>query len=680
MAGTFFRVFMITLISVALLFLLLYWISHLLKGWTAGEVFIQMTNPSPTRRLMDSSEWMLIIAVNLFGMFVVNGVLLTILLNWLTNRRQRYLNGEARYGLMKSSTFSVIIGSHPIAARLASIVMERDKAEYVFIMTGNDPEELRRQIHSIIPDRKQAANVIIYNGNSNSWHELKELQANRSKGIYIIGDEHGNGKVTNDARNLKCWQILRRNITEPRNIKLPCHILIEDPHIFHIFQTTDLDLDDTRTFRFIPFNKEQCWARTTLAGLPDVSFRGTTRYLPLDGEEGIGYDNPQRVHLIISGCNRQALAMMIECAQLAHYPNFLNPLLGHPGTRITVIDPNIRTLVEKLRNRLPGLFSLVRWSILSPPSDPTMGNRYREYGEFHNPKADFGYLGENLTDIEFEFIEGDLEISRVREYLLQQLAPESNDKSELITMAICDDDDNAAVRKAISLPDQLYEQCLRILVQQHISADIIDGLRNGRTGKGYNRFASLQPFGMHSETDYLCQFEELLPKYVNFAYTALSRGSSFIEEYERCDTLSEFNTLVNREWLSMEQQGGKTCIAKRWSNLYSADNFHSKWRAAKNLTESGKVISDSVLISRLARTEHNRWVMEQLLLGMRPPGPEYAGRLPIEDRTLRTELKSHGIHPDLIANEMLGSTAAYDEEIVKLIPFMLRLYETSDQS
>lgn len=674
MSGKFFRLFTFTLLSVALLFILLYYISHILKGWSAGEVFIQMTNPSPTKKLMDNSDWFLIVTINLFGMFVVNGILLTLLLNWLTNRRERFLNGHARYSLVKSSRFSVIIGGHSIVAHLADAIMEKDEVEFIIVQSKRDPNEIRQEIDAQFSDKKKAENVIIYSGDRTSWHELEDLHIILAQGIYIIGENDSIDRGAHDALNLKCWDLLRTNLTEPKNIKLPCHILFENQSTFHIFQTTDIDLDDTKTFRFIPFSVEQCWARKVLSGDYFVPEQAIRRYIPIDGIDGIGYETQNRVHLVISGSNQQAMALFYEGAHLAHYPNFLNPQLGNPTTLITIIDRDIKNKLEEMQNRLPYFFSHIKWRFASAPDvlrEDLMEWKWKEE-RIHDGLHDFNYLGDNLIDIEFEFIEGDISMASIRDYL--SFTSRKKSVNEIMTLAICNDDDQIALQKALSLPEYMYSHTLQILVQQQMSSNIIDGIRKGNTGAGINRHRNLVPFGMKTETDYLSQFEEILPQYINFAYSKLNQGSSFIEEYEKVENnVHLFNTRVAKEWQQLEQEGGKTCMAKRWSNLYSADNFFSKMRSVKNKVSYGEIITDTVVLEWLSKTEHNRWVMEQLLLGMRPPGKEYANQLPIEDKALRTELKRNGIHPDIISNDKLGSTSKYDVEIVKLIPFILHL-------
>lgn len=694
MSGKFIKVFLVTFVTVLTIFCFLCLLSSILKGWSAGEVFVQMTNPSPKpkKEMMDLTDWLLIVAVNLFGMFIVNGILLTLLINWISNRKDRFENGLARYEIIGESKFSVIIGGHSMVARLARRIMERDNLDYVLIQTKRSPSELRKEIFAEIKDLRQASNVIIYSGSRTSWHELEELHVVNSNEVFIIGENSDIDSNDHDSLNLKCWQLLRSHITEPKDRKLPCHVMFETQSIFTAFQTTDIDIDDTRTFRFIPFIIYEIWSQKALIGYgPHID---QSEYVPLDGKEGLAYDSPARVHLIISGSNKQAMALLTEAAQLTHYPNFLNPETGRPRTLITIIDHDAKDCMLRMKSKLPHLFQLVRWRYVAAPMD-IYPNKLEDWKIFDSvsdinslsntrypwidPKktesSDFpfsgGYLGDDFIDIDFEFIDGSLQTPSIRKYI--EDACEASVEYSRLTLAICDDDPSAALETALSLPDTIYDRALQILVQQQTSSTIVDGIRKGKTGSDNSKYQNLRSFGMIVETDYFGLFEAKLPKYVAYAYDAINRDTSFCEEYQKAGNLKDFNRQVENVWLDLTPDGGKTCIAKRWSNLYSANNFYSKLRSAGRTAVLGKTIQDSDILEILAKTEHNRWVMEQLLLGMAPPSKDYADLLPIEDPAIRKALKSHGIHPDLISNDKLGSTSRYDVEIVRIIPLAVDL-------
>ena len=78
-------------------------------GWYPWNIFIQFTNPSipSDGNLVDV---ILMIFTNLVGLFFINGLLLTLLVNWVVDRRERFTKGEARYDNIADTRFAVIIG------------------------------------------------------------------------------------------------------------------------------------------------------------------------------------------------------------------------------------------------------------------------------------------------------------------------------------------------------------------------------------------------------------------------------------------------------------------------------------------------------------------------------------------------------------------------------------------
>lgn len=698
MAGKFMRVFLLTLGGVVGCFILFCALSYTLRGWSAGEVFIQMTNPTPSK-LMNQADWFLIVSINLFGLFVVNGILLTLLVNWISNRRERFLNGTARYEIVKYSKFSVIIGGHHMAARLASRIMEKDNLDFILIQTLRSPADLRKEIYAEIKDTKKAADVIIYSGDSTSWHELEELNLVKAKEIYIIGEQYEIENGTHDSANLKCWELIRTNITEPKNIQIPCHIMFEEQSTFRALRTTDINIDDTKTFRFIPFNLYETWTQKITVGLPFSSKedKNSIDYIPLDGQDGISFYANERVHLIISGTNKMASTLLTEAAHIAHFPNFFNPQFQRPRTLITVISNDVEQELMSLMSSIPNLFYLVRWRFVKAPKGiyPSSDRKWNIYDSlkninqkenmaypWHDPMFNpsytspffGGFLGTDFIDIDLEFIEGNFSMASIRKYLIESCRqPTDQETKDKVTIAICNDNPSEALASAISLPEEVYSSALQILVEQKNSETMVEAIRKGATGIESAKFNRLRPFGMLLETDYLGLFEARLPRYVAFAYDSLNNNSSFMKEYDKAPDIESFDKLVDENWLNMSREGGKSCIAKRWSNFYSANNFYPKLRSVASSLDDESEIKDSFILEILSKTEHNRWVMEQLLLGMTPPGREYAEQLPIEDPNVRKILKSQGIHPDLISNDKLGKTSQYDVEIVKIIPLAIHL-------
>lgn len=716
MSGSFLRLFgyVISLSIIAFLFLSL--LAYLICKWDLGESFIQLTNPA--RHIegylrAGDEEWLPIVLLNLFGLFVLNGIILTIFVNWVSNRKERHTNGEARYPHIQSQRFSVIIGGHKMVASLAHSLIKKDKIDYVLIQTQRNPETVRKEIFAEINDESLTRNVIIYYGNRTSWHELEDLQLDKAQEIYVIGESFHIDGSSHDAINLQCWNIITKKLNDVKEEKIPIHVMFEYQSTFSAFQFTDLKLKQSKMFRFIPFSIYETWAQQVLIGKNESE---ELNYIPLDGWSGLPYSSHQRVHLIVIGMSKMGIALAIEAAHIAHYPNFNNKHTGRPRTLITFVDRNAKREMLFFMGRFRELFQLARWRYIQAPDNiiqhdneswdiydtiQEIDERSNKKYPWHNPLTDeedrspyYGnYLGEDFIDIDFEFIEGDVALPSIQKYIEDASADNSSkitklntekgaaypDNTSKTTIAVCLPIAAEAMAAALYFKPNVYKNAQQILVQQSESGALVNAVRYGLTGEDDSRFKILKPFGMIEKCDYLSRINSILPKLVAFAYECLP-DSCLSKKYHEIGNLSDFVNVVEENWLKISSDGGKSAIAKRWSNLYCANSFDTKVRAAGIDLASDDDIRDETAIKNLAKVEHNRWVMEQLLLGTRPVDRSYEGKLPINDKPTRSKLKSQNIHPDLISNDMLGITQMYDEEIAKIIPLALAIAKEVEKS
>lgn len=707
MSGKFWPLFRNTLIFSIILFFIIWALACALSGWSPGDAFIQLTNPA--RHYNDGIsnwEWLPIIVTNLFGIFVLNGVILTLLVNWVSNRKLKHERGKARYEYIFSKDFSVIIGGHKIVAGLARDLLLNSKNEYVLIQTQRDAEIVRKEIYAEIKDVRLARNVIIYAGDRTSWHELAELQLDKAREVYIIGEPRSIDGSSHDAISLQCWNLITEHLTIEKDVRIPVHVMFEYQSTFSAFQFTDLKLEQSKTFRFIPFSIYETWAQQVLLGKNKT---GALNYIPLDGWGGLPFSSHQRVHLIVVGMSKMGMALAIEAAHIAHYPNFNNKHTGRPRTLITFIDRNAKREMLYFMGRFRELFQLARWRYIQAPIDivkPTddtwkiydtiqdISERSNKSYPWHDPLQDADYqspyseqyLGEDFIDIDFEFIDGDVALPSIQKYIEDACGDNSARTSKLnevgdmnlpdntskTTLAVCLPDAAEAMSVALYFSPNVYKDAQQILVQQAESGALVNAVRYGLTGEEHSKFKLLKPFGMVEKCDYLTNINSVLPKLVAYAYQCLP-NTTLSKEYHKIDNLHEFMKVVEENWLKISADGGKSTIAKRWSNIYCANSFDTKVRAAGIDLNSDDDLRDEHAITTLAKVEHNRWVIEQLLMGIRPVDGSYKGQLPINDKAIRGRLKSQNIHPDLISNEKLGVTRMYDEEIAKIIPLAINI-------
>lgn len=697
MSGKFAYLFIWTFFISVATFVTIYFLIQFKVDWSLGEAFIQLTNPSTSGDGWDDAdawEWAAIVVTNLFGLVVLNGVILTLLVNWVSNRKERYEKGDARYKHIFRKRFAVIIGGHEIAASLARDLVANPDIDYVLIQTQREATAVRREIEAEVSDKNGMKRIVIYRGDRASWHELEELHLEKAQEIYIIGEPFHIDKTSHDSISMETWKLMNNRITKSGTTKLiPCHIMFEYQSTFSAFQHIDLQARDNRAFRFIPFNRYENWAQQVLISRKR-SGNGDPYYMPLDGKSGLGYASDQRVHLIIAGMSKMGIALAIEAAHLAHYPNFNNPDIGNPRTLITFIDRNAQREMLFFMGRFRELFQLARWRYVTAPTDivkPTddtwdiydtidgIANRTNKRYSWHDPLKDEyfrspyygGFLGENLIDIDFEFIEGDVALPSIQKYISDSCA----DKKSKTTVAICFPIAVETMSAALYFETSVYKNVQQIWVRQPESGALADAIGTGLTGLDSAKFHVIRPFGMIGQSDYLRRTKSIAPKLVAYAY-GLGKGTSLSEEYHKSKDLTTFLNRVESYWLGISRDKGKTSISKRLSNIYCANSFGSKVRSTGITVPMNTCLQDSAPIEILAKVEHNRWVIEQLLLGLRPVTKEYADRLPMDENDeTRKELKRKGIHPDMISNEKLGETKRYDKEIAKIIPFVYYISE-----
>ncbi|MDE6333067.1 MAG: hypothetical protein K2L77_00320 [Muribaculaceae bacterium] len=713
------------------IFLMLWGLAWLLSSmglltgsWDFIHAYVDLTNPyigSDDRDLYSKWDYAIVILINLFGMFVLNGVLLTVLVNWISNRRERFVMGEARYDVLKKSdNFVVIIGGHPMTCRLVRQLYDRSAYDYILIQSRRPVPQVRKELEALMSE-KEMERVVLYAGERTSPLDLDELNLEFAKEIYIIGETFEYDGTSHDALNMKCWSLITGRggkpdmpdsssacPTDTPQPLVPVHVMFEYQATFNAFQATDLNLGEVSGYNFIPFSIYEIWAQQVLIPMPGDS----RRYIPLDGEKGLEYDSAQRVHLVIIGMSKMGMALAIEAAHIAHYTNNANAAAGHPRTLITFIDRNAGREMQYFMGRFKELFQLARWRFVK--ADNTPGPLY--HGQpIYNSQADMDspgkhfpwtdplrdpaagspfygiyepdgrhFLGDNMMDIDWEFIEGDVAWPSIQQYIRDAAADNHanfkkadcgmTDRSSRTTIAICLPVTSEATSAAMCLYDSVYEDAQQILVLQHETGALIDMISRGMTGSGDARYAKLRSFGMAEDCDYLPRIDRTIPKIIAYTYNLISEKVSLPQMLENYGAESLANVIENN-WRAIGNDGpGKSRILMKWSNVYCANAIHNAIRTYGIGAACSLLPDDTAggrrLIELLAYTEHNRWVLEQLLLGFSPVpySPDVRWN---EVRERKAALKSRMIHPDLVANDRLGSEQIYDVMIMRSIPAFL---------
>lgn len=598
-------------------------------------------NPSFDSFALDGPERGYKLLIAYLGAFLLNGILVSFVVSWIQNRRERWNKGDLHYGKKTLGRFCIIVGGNEMVPDLVGQLLEDKKRclDYVLLMTNRNVEEFRKSIVSKLG--KTEKKVVIYYGERTSETDLILLNAHRSREIYVIGEQLDIQQAGShhDVKNMECVKlfadIFRRNPKyydeETKTLiveKKICRVMFEYQSTFSVFQFTDVNASISNVLDFRPFNYYETWAQKVLVSTT-ISPNENDRYLPLEGVEPITTDSLDTVHLIVVGMSRMGIAMGVEAAHVAHYPNFICNKRNNLRTRITFIDTVAKQEMQYVQGHYKELFALSRWRYIEAGDDSIYYNEddHSSYSTWKDPMSDEkshspykdnierNYtLGEKIVDVDWEFIQGNLEMPTVQRYIRDA----AKRKNVRLSIAICFPKDNQSFASSLYLPDEVYEESnnvVQVLVYQPFGdamcqcymnrVEMVDG-DTPVQNNGFNLFDKLKAFGMMNscyDIKYQRMSEEAAEK-LGFQYSNTNEGV--------IDQKNKYGKIFG---IKSTLKAGKSLAAQQWSNTYASAHLWTKLRSIK--WDGKSEFSDDDL-SVLAQTEHIRWNMEQLLMGYAP--------------------------------------------------------------
>lgn len=687
------------------------------------------------------------------GILLLNGLMITSILSWIDRRKDRWQNGEEPYSsILDRTPHYVIIGGCDVALGIVRQILKPDengRLPYIVIQTSGDVEKFRRVLFSVLDDN-EVKKVVIRYGSRTSFDDIKELCLTTAKEIYVLGEDSRNDDIESyhDTMNLTCLRHIanicsrtpaflerreRMEIgTDAHEFRIPVHVMFEYQTTFNVFQITDLDNAGCVMFR--PFNYYEMWAQNVLVNKNLDTNKPDKSYIPLEGTNGILHDDESYVHLVIIGMSRMGVAMAVEAAHLAHYPNFETK---RKRTRITFIDANMKQEMDFFMNSHKELFSITRHRYVNSVTQHDIHTETEE-SRWKSPLSDSDssspyrgtYLGDDFIDSEWEFIDGRIETEVIQKYLTDI----SSNKNARLTIAICIPEDNRAVATAIYLPRVIYsnESTQQILVYQRYNKEIIENLNCNIKYKG-----KLHAFGMATEC-YDCSldvFAETITKYIDIAYrlyfldkkadidindiltqgtyTGVEDMEEIVEEIKSCrKKIAQYKAARERKdyatmisaFTDMEESrktiekelgrrnnnnrhsNGKTRAAMLWSGMYNVYSIWSKFRCTRNTDGTMfNPLTDYFTeeqLEILGAVEHNRWNTEQLLLHYRPLEQHEQEEAKITDKNSsnkkKKELKERFCHLDICSYRILDKIdydiSSLDKALIRIIPYAYKEY------
>lgn len=606
-------------------------------GWT---VYYHFVDPGNQHLAHDDARWVAMI-ISLIGSLFMTGLLISTFSNIIERRVERVRNGLIYYRMYGHV---VILGFDNMVPGLIKQICEA-KQKYagcdILLQTAGDVNTVRMKLRSELTS-KQFKRVVVVFGSRIATDSLRNLSLPQAREVFILGEpnSYGQEEPAHDSLNIDalfklgeclknwyerlCWRRCRAKKT------LKCNLLLEYQASFTVMQSADIPQWLKTYIDLRPFNYYETWAQKVLvAGHNNDE---TLHYPSLD-REPLSYNSPCRVHLVIVGMSRMGVALAIETAHVAHYPNFVRD--KSRKTLITLIDANMEQEMAFFKGRYKVLFEQSHSRYI----DSITGKEYRQ-----EPSNNYAHLGQDYKDyidIEWQFINGRFESPVVQDMLTAW----SNKPHDLLTVAVCFNRQRESLAASLYLPDAIYRNKIPVWVFQRESATtlLMTAGFYDKEDEGNNstsRYAGLLPFGMENEC-----FD------VRYDYVKCAKRVNYVYDYY----YSTRNIPVTFPVSELDKKWDtELSVQKKWSNIYNASSILSKlrsigydkpmWNAIKKLT------SEEVRI--LSAVEHNRWNVEELLLGYRPVTAAEQEEIE-ENITLKGDYRNRMIHYDIRSYDAL---------------------------
>lgn len=447
-------------------------------------------------------------------------------------------------------------------------------------------------------------------------------------------------------------------IPDPSAPKPTCHLLLHNRTSLWLLQTLDIFHEAPKKLELNAFTLEDLWAKNVLC--QPKSHLAT---YPTLVREKIDRQSNKTIHLVIQGFSEMGESLAYHAALTSHFPNFER---DHTlRTRITIIDEDLSKRRDAFILRYKNLFDHSYYRTIDLSS--------HSMTQYHEPL--YKSTREDFVDIEWEFVNGSLNNTIIQ----QKLALWANDKHQLLTIALCDSQCQNNFDNAFGLPDEVYQNNIPALIYVK-KAIFLERVRETSS------FSNLYPFGMED-----CGYDISLPllqmaKRLNYCYSC-----SFGEKGVPTDMPTED---IEKEWNKL------TSFPIRYSNIYNVMTLTTKMRLLGHLDDdwSRLYALTQEELEQISAVEHNRWSVERLLLGFRPPTD--AERKEIKENIqafilaqktgsarpevdLKAEYKRKKIHYDLCSYRELQedktgkNVRVYDYDLNASIPLIAQSFNES---
>lgn len=413
--------------------------------------------------------------------------------------------------------------------------------------------------------------------------------------------------------------------------RLVCHLLLHSNQTLQMLHTTDFCEAVRQKTDVYPFTLDEVWSRSII-----LDYEPITR------------QSEKHIHLVIFGMDEMAQMVVIQAALVAHYPSYVN---NHAQrTRITMVDKHAEQKSATFVKNYQHLFDNSYYRIVKPLEEKAVTL-------FHKPM--YAETREDFVDVEWEFVEAENWNADLREKL--QLW--AKDTSQLLTVVLTYKDENKNLSEALRLPQELYAQHIPIYIYCPQEVSLPD-------------CSHIHCFGMNDKG-----YDVTLP------LVRMAKNVNYI--YDRCYEDNEidwsgklrYTVEINPE--EKERSWARLSSVKRMSSIYNAMTIPTKMRSIGLEEQDWDKFYDIPQndIELLSQVEHNRWTVEELILGYRPCTDEELELIAADVNTQKNVYKARKIHYDLRAYDELRPDGTgkpvqiYDQCLCSCLPLIVK--ETS---
>lgn len=425
--------------------------------------------------------------------------------------------------------------------------------------------------------------------------------------------------------------------------RLDVEMLMQSATALWLLQTSGVPEDINAKADILATTKADILAKNILVKLP-----GANNDFPSLDRQPISRDSDVTVHLLIIGFTPMAEAMAVNAALVAHYPNYCRDT--RLRTRITIVDHDLYDSRNRFIQRYTHLFDNSWHRTIDLRRDTPAVETHRP--QYASRRKDF-------VDVEWEFVRADISDGAMR----QKISEWSSSPQQMLTIALCHIDDARNLEEALAMPEDVFTSKTPILC--HASEDAMLTIATNDA-----RYGNIKAFG-----------EKLCDMTIMRRLRDLGMRVNYV--YNHCFNLNPDEPITAPASIDaaclepMWRNVGS--LPKQYSNIFNAmtlgTKMHSIGHDAADWKEYYALSKDEIDV--LTEVEHNRWSVEELILGYRPCNDEEM-KMVDEDVTMKKTLRRQKIHYDLRAFDDLRNDATgknvnvYDMALTQAIPLIIK--------